>query len=705
MRFVVPLFVVLLAGQIITNAQSIEKEVGLLGVTHTNTLDNIFLTSLHEISTWLTKLNSTLTDSVQRSVEETETALSGAVKKQTLEWIHRIQTQAQAALDATVRPLLSVAISEHRPSANQPLPLNQRRLHELPLLKTKSISKLLDELRSMSQSMLAVELLAAEQEVLDKVKQGLRYHGIEIPSVSSGSVRQTSEIDADAVNDAVKAAQDAMANALLMSLGDVAQEFHLDEIQGVPHRRLMETKNPLGLDISSWASSLQQQVGSVLHSVNKMLEKPERYVQHAYGRVADAMKGSKNKNIGHASSPSSATVRRSLMSLSRTASLFNRYRTLREQSAKALLATRRHLMDSSEAAFDKWFDDVNANPIENVVFDVMNEKELFEHVVNLLGESSNGGIKGAEAGSVVIALDPRVSALLVQDLVDLTNDMLGILIEPPLEIDFLIPSPEGEDVATESITYDAFEPVMLSRQQPPQEPTVHAARKLLEMDESYEYFDDYTEDWFFNPEENTSEEQALMSVVVQAVAPQRGTLGLPPALLHLLLDENTDASTSQLLSLLATASSQNRPTAQEGDMDKVSTELPSYNVFGVKKPLDKKDVEDASTIVVSVVKHSMIPSRVVAPLATKTAVPHNELGLGFDARWFAIMAAFACVGILLGGFVLTVGAHSGRTYSRVPLEGEHRSAAPAYAAMMQSDVDENRAKDIKTPRKMSNLPA
>ena len=834
-------------------------------------LDQVFKGSLTELKGWFQQLDTTLSKVIESSTTQTKNALFNAAEQQTQLLLDEARQQAQSALDTAVTPFLAAALAGNGGlqgsllSSFSGLQIPRRKLAQIPLLKKGNLEAMLAQMSEVSLAMLSVEAKAVQQEILEKIKDSLRYYGIKIPKTVES--RSVGLVDPGSVDAAIRAAQDTMGNALIMELVETIQSMinavnqtaTTTGVTAVPRRRALlstllpavgplaedETMTmaeapaaegrfaPVGVpDLATAVENLQTEVQGMLTAVEKVLKAPEKFMKKLFSSVKTAAEQmadnvdssaksmielskdflSQGKEQRQAVEQLGEDLQlRQLKELAQAHTVLSKYRSLREKSPGALASHYRQLAAVASSnnnidSMDVLLEDLNNNPVEDVVLDVMSKGELVMGVARLLQEvedQQDAIHQGKlEKGVVVIEMTPVSSVMLLNDMIGLTNELLGFILMPVpmVEIDFfeLAQAPASEKWMVEETISSSG-----SFWQPP-EPTTDAPsspsyassdvqrfRRLLstfsdkkntnlkkhhfqeggpyeavddgypseieryygsyDSDVLYAYDDLYAyregafqDDWFFAPADavaGSGDDGALLAVVIRAVTPQAGSIGLPPALLQLLLDES-DKSNEQLASLLSAAASVSSSAAQAGAGNvSTTTELPAYNIFGPKPTiaLDSAAAGQAAgttastptrqqsvVIVEQQQQHhgSHLPERLSSQART-VAIPHDSTAAGSDlsVKFWAAGVGAGFIGLLIGGIVVAVmyrggngdydgyGGGRGRqddTYLLLPSPAEQVLLPPS--ARKSGNDDKDGGEGMKpavgeTPRKLSNLPA
>ena len=719
--------------------------------------------------------------------------------------------------------------------------------------------------------MLSVEAKAVEQEILEKIKDSLRYYGIRIPKMAES--RSVGSVDPGSVEAAMRAALNTMGDVLIMEVAETIQSMINAVNQTaatataattvVPRRRaLLSTTSPVAApsaeddsimmaeapaakgrsapvpDLATAVENLRTEVQGMLTAVEKALKAPEKFMKKLFSSVKTAAKEaadnvestaksmielskdflSQDKEQRQAVEQLGENLQiRQLKELTQAHTILSKYRCLRERSPAALASHYRQLAavasnNNNIDIMDVLLEDLNNNPVKDVVLDVMSEGELVIGVARLLQEveDQQEAIQQGrlEKGVVILEMTPVSSIMLLNDMIGLTNELLGFMMMPVpmVEIDFF--ELEAQAPASEmGMEMWTFEEVISSSDsfwhppepstKPPSSPSSYTAsdvqrfRRLLsnfsdkkknknhnnnedddddgylseveryynsyKSDALYAYNDDdlyayqegaFQDDWFFAPADSVAgsgDDGALLAVVIRAVTPQAGSIGLPPALLQLLLDKS-GKSNEHLAALLSAAASVSA-AAQAGNESTSTAELPAYNIFGPKPTTasesgvtaQKIDTTTAATTLtrqqsVVIVEQQQqhhgqhLPERLSSQART-VAIPHNSTAAGSDLSikfWFAGVGA-GFVGLLIGGIVVAVmsrggngadddgyggGGGGGRnsqddSYLLLPSTAEQVLLPPSARKCGNSCNNKDGMKPAggQTPRKLSNLPA
>lgn len=840
-------------------------------------LDQVFKGSLTELKGWFQQLDTTLSKVIESSTTQTKNALFNAVEQQTQLLLDEARQQAQSALDTAVTPLLAAALAGNGGlqgsllSSFSDLQIPRRRLAQIPLFKKENLESMLAQMSEVSQAMLSVEAKAVQQEILEKIKDSLRYYGIKIPKTVES--RSVGSVDPGSVDAAIRAAQDTMGNALIMELVETIQSMinavnqtaTTTGVTAVPRRRaLLSTSVPAAApsvedemmtmaeapaaegrfapvavpDLATAVENLQTEVQGMLTAVEKALKAPEKFMKKLFSSVKTAAEEmaenvesnaksmielskdflSQGKEQRQAVKQLGEDLQlRQLKELAQAHNVLSKYRSLREKSPGALASHYRQLAavassNNNVDSMDVLLEDLNNNPVEDVVLDVMSEGELVMGIARLLQEveDQQDAIQQGklEKGVVVIEMTPISSVMLLNDMIGLTNELLGFMMMPVpmVEIDFfeLAQAPASEmwmveeTISSSGSFWQPPEPTT----DPPSSPSyassdVQRFRRLLntfsdkkskskniknhhfqeggpyeavddgypseieryygsyDSDILYAYDDLYAyregafqDDWFFAPADavpGSGDDGALLAVVIRAVTPQAGSIGLPPALLQLLLDES-GKSNEQLASLLSAAASVSSSAAAQAGAGIVSTtttttELPAYNIFG-PKPTSASDSaatgqavgtaassptrQQSVVIVEQQQQHhgSHLPERLSSQART-VAIPHDSTAAGSDlsVNFWAAGVGAGFIGLLIGGIVVAVMSRGGNgdndgygggrgsrddTYLLLPSPAEQVLLPPSARKSWKGDKDSGEGMKPavgETPRKLSNLPA
>lgn len=583
------------------------------------------------------------------------------------------------------------------------------------------------------------------------------------------------------------------------------------------------------LDLTTAVENLQTEVQGMLTAVEKALKAPEKFMKKLFSsvktaaeeavdnveRTAKSMIELSKDFLSQGKWQKQAVEQlgedfqlRQLKELAQAHTVLSKYRFLREKSPAALASHYRQLAAVASSNnnnninnMDLLLEDLNNNPVEDVVLDVMSEGELVMGVARLLQEvedQQDAIHQGKlEKGVIVIEMTPVSSVMLLNDIIGLTNELLGFMMMPVpmVEIDFfeLAQAPASEmgmgmwmfeeTISSSGSLWQPPEPTT----EPPSPPSyassdVQRFRRLLstfsdeknknhkkqhhqdeggvyeaaddgylseieqyygsyDSDALYAYDDLYAyregafqDDWFFAPADSvpgSGDDGALLAVVIRAVTPQTGSVGLPPALLQLLLDES-GKSNEQLAALLSAAASlsSSSAAAQAGNVSTITdTDLPAYNIFG-PKPTTASTTPTRQQSVVIVEQQqqqhhgSHLPERLSSQART-VAIPHDSTATGSDLSvtfWAAGIGA-GFIGLLIGGIVVAVMSRGGNgddggygggrgsqddTYLLLPSPAEQVLLPTSARKGGNADRDGGEGMEPavgQTPRKLSNLPA